>query len=260
MVTGGGFFSWGTKFRYSGRTEREILSEGINALRQQINAQTSPSKRKANSVPATPSSPQGDLAEIRYSSLPRSTMSEPPGCSDSSSAYCPESALPLLEPVSEEARRSSNLDNDHLSDYYYRDSFEHSSSESGLASMGDGRHHGGIPRTSHITNHRGAGGTVDSSTGAFLHGTGITSNNSAVVNQQNATNNAKNFKKFSIINAFIPSFIFVVIFLIVFAIFVLETDSEVFVKLKNLPEMILLKYQYYQPLKEFVLKKLESFF
>lgn len=107
VVSGGGFFSWGTKFRYSGRTEREILSEGINALRaQQLANSTSPSKRKANSVPATPSSPQGDLAEIRYSSLPRSTMSEPPGFSDSS-AYCPESALPLLEPVSEEARRHS---------------------------------------------------------------------------------------------------------------------------------------------------------
>lgn len=64
VMSGGGLFSWGTKFRYSGRTEREILTESLNALRAQ-HANSSPSKRKANSVPATPSSPQGDLAEIR---------------------------------------------------------------------------------------------------------------------------------------------------------------------------------------------------
>lgn len=65
VVTGGGFIR-GTKFRYSGRTEREILTESLNALRQQhLLNNTSPSKRKANSVPATPSSPQGDMAELR---------------------------------------------------------------------------------------------------------------------------------------------------------------------------------------------------
>lgn len=66
VMSGGGFMR-GTKFRYSGRTEREILTENLNALRQQhlANNNTSPSKRKASSVPATPSSPQGDLAEIR---------------------------------------------------------------------------------------------------------------------------------------------------------------------------------------------------
>lgn len=250
-MSGGGFFSWGTKFRYSGRTEREILSEGINALRQQINAHTSPSKRKANSVPATPSSPQGDLAEIRYSSLPRSTMSEPPGCSDSSSAYCPENTLPLLEPVSEEARRHSGLDND-INNYYYRDSFEHSSSESGLTNLGDTRI--GISTRNNVIGGGHSGG------GLITSHQQHSSNNSAVVNQQNATNSAKNIKKFSLINAFIPSFIFVVIFLIIFTIFILETESEVFIKLKTLPEMICLKHQYYQPLKEFVFKKIEGKF
>lgn len=247
-MSGGGFFSWGTKFRYSGRTEREILTEGISALRQQQNANnTSPSKRKANSVPATPSSPQGDLAEIRYSSLPRSTMSEPPGCSDSSSAYCPESALPLLEPVSEEARRYSGLDA-HLSDYYYRDSFEHSSSESGLTSVADTRGGGG-----HI--HRQY--TTESMPMSLQH---ATSNNSAVVNQQNASNSAKNIKKFSIIQAFVPSFIFVVVCLILFTIFILETDLSVFNTMKNWPEMICLRYQYYQPIKEFLLRLFNGFF
>lgn len=65
VMSGGGFIR-GTKFRYTGRTEREILTESLNALRQQhLLNNTSPSKRKANSVPATPSSPQGDLAQMR---------------------------------------------------------------------------------------------------------------------------------------------------------------------------------------------------
>lgn len=65
IMSGGGFMR-GTKFRYTGRTEREILTESLNALRQQhLLNNTSPSKRKANSVPATPSSPQGDMADIR---------------------------------------------------------------------------------------------------------------------------------------------------------------------------------------------------
>lgn len=51
VMSGGGFMR-GTKFRYSGRTEREILTESLNALRQQhLLNNTSPSKRKANSVP-----------------------------------------------------------------------------------------------------------------------------------------------------------------------------------------------------------------
>ena len=57
MVTGGGFFS-GSKFRYTGRTEREIMSESLQSLRLQASIDSSPSKRKASSVPATPSSPQ----------------------------------------------------------------------------------------------------------------------------------------------------------------------------------------------------------
>jgi hypothetical protein len=67
VVTGGGFFSH-SKFRYSGRTEREILSESLQSLRQQSSENSSPTKRKASSVPATPSSPQ-DLIDLRKFTL-----------------------------------------------------------------------------------------------------------------------------------------------------------------------------------------------
>ncbi|XP_065084267.1 FERM domain-containing protein 5 isoform X2 [Ochlerotatus camptorhynchus] len=253
VMSGGGFFSWGTKFKYSGRTEREILSESLNALRQQKLNNTSPSKRKAQSVPATPSSPQGDLAEIRYSSLPRSTMSEPlGGCHDhmASSVYCTDNPLPTLETVSEEARKTNGDSNDHLSDYYFRDSFDHSSSESGFTSnvienrLGSHLHH----RQTY---------TSDNISSLAMHSM---ANNSALIQQQNASNSAKNAKKFSLIQAFVPSFFFVVAVLAVSAVYILESDSEVFSSMKNLPEMICLRYQYYQPLKEFLAKKFGAIF
>lgn len=58
MVTGGGFFSWGTKFKYTGRTEKEILVDSENLSREEPSIQRSASlRRKASSVPATPSTP-----------------------------------------------------------------------------------------------------------------------------------------------------------------------------------------------------------
>ena len=58
VVTGGGFFSWGTKFKYTGRTEKEILEHTDNVNRQGSSIQRSVNlQRKAASVPATPSTP-----------------------------------------------------------------------------------------------------------------------------------------------------------------------------------------------------------
>ncbi|XP_012265922.2 FERM, ARHGEF and pleckstrin domain-containing protein 1 isoform X2 [Athalia rosae] len=127
VVSGGSIFSWGTKFKYTGRTEREVLEE-TGPLRkeepaiQRGNARTSSLRRKASSVPATPSTPSQDLVEIRYSSLPRSCHSaglDGTGMCDGggvpfSSPYCPDNTLPLLETVSEDqeihARRNNAVD------------------------------------------------------------------------------------------------------------------------------------------------------
>ncbi|XP_046752104.1 FERM domain-containing protein 5 isoform X3 [Diprion similis] len=127
VVSGGSIFSWGTKFKYTGRTEKEVLEE-TGPLRkeepaiQRGNARTSSLRRKASSVPATPSTPSQDLVEIRYSSLPRSCHSaglDGTGICESggvpfSSPYCPDNTLPLLETVSEDqeihARRNNAVD------------------------------------------------------------------------------------------------------------------------------------------------------
>lgn len=60
---GGSFFNH-SKFRYYGRTEREILSESLHSLKQSSTTSSPTGKRKASSVPATPSSPQ-ELTDLR---------------------------------------------------------------------------------------------------------------------------------------------------------------------------------------------------
>ncbi|XP_076684318.1 FERM domain containing isoform X3 [Andrena cerasifolii] len=126
VVSGGSIFSWGTKFKYTGRTEREVLEE-TGPLRTEEppiqRCQTTCLRRKASSVPATPSTPSQDLVEIRYSSLPRSCHSaglDGAGMSEGStgvpfsSPYCPDNTLPLLETVSEDqeihGRRNNAVD------------------------------------------------------------------------------------------------------------------------------------------------------
>ncbi|XP_074095410.1 FERM domain containing isoform X2 [Cotesia typhae] len=140
VVSGGSIFSWGTKFKYTGRTEREVLEETAAAsagsgeassLRGKGNGpvqrcQSAGLRRKASSVPATPSTPSQDLIEIRYSSLPRSCHSaglDGAGMAEAganasgvplSSPYCPDNTLPLLETVSEDqeiyAKRNNAVD------------------------------------------------------------------------------------------------------------------------------------------------------
>lgn len=133
----------------------------------------------------------------------------------------------------------AGLDGNDLSDYLLRDSFEHSSSESGYTTNYDA-----LRMASNRHNH-----TTDNFT---LHHNAT--NSSAIANQQNAINSAKNNKKFSILHAFVPSFIFVIIALIVTTIFILESKSDYFVTLKNLPEIMNLNYQYYQPFKDFLFR------
>lgn len=128
-------------------------------------------------------------------------------------------------------------------DFYFRDSFD----ESTVSVDGPMANNIGDPRYTHrILN-----------TSETIHNSNAT-NNAALVNEQNATNSAKNVRKFSLLHAFVPSFIFVVISLLITTIFILETDSEFFAPVKNLPEMVSFKYQYYQPAKEYFSAKISN--
>lgn len=148
-----------------------------------------------------------------------------------------ENGIPLLETVSEENRRNHGGSGDHLDGYYQRDSYDPEITDiDGLnltqaTFIGDGI----IPlQTTAINN------DVNRNSGNGLH--------------------AKSSKRFSLIYTFIPSFIFVILAMAVSAVFVLETDSEFFAPIRDWPEMNSLRYQYYQPLKEFIASKIGHIF
>lgn len=109
---------------------------------------------------------------------------------------------------------------------------------------------GGAPPSDGASASAGGVGAVGASGGAAVPHT-----SQQLVNQQNASNNAKHAKRFSLLHAFVPSFVFVVATLILSTVVVLESESEWWAPLRGLPEMVSLRYQYYQPLKEFIVKQ-----
>lgn len=71
---------------------------------------------------------------------------------------------------------------------------------------------------------------------------------------RNGLSRSKSVRKFRFIHAFVPSFIFVVLAMFVSAIVVLESESDVLKQFRNLPEMVSLRFQYYQPIKDYFLR------
>lgn len=161
-----------------------------------------------------------------------------------------DSGIPLLETVSEEIRnKSAEPSNDMLTDYYtFRDSFEHSSSESGFTNLTDTRI-GMKPKAN------GPGLDVGNATNSAFVMDGSANhhhNNTSTVLQQNAANNAKSGgagRRFSLVHVFVPSFVVMLTLLFLVAIFIIESDPESFKAIKQWPEMVSLRIHYYEPMK-----------
>lgn len=155
---------------------------------------------------------------------------------DQASMFIHENGIPLLETVSEENRRNNGELPEQL-EGYYRESYD--------------------PEMTDIHGHN--------MTQATFIGEGIIPLQTTAINNDNNRSlssglQAKSLKKFSLLHTFIPSFIFVILAMTVSAVFVLETDSEFFAQIRNWPEMNSLRYQYYQPLKDFLASKIGSIF
>ncbi|XP_050458466.1 FERM domain-containing protein 5 isoform X2 [Cataglyphis hispanica] len=266
VVSGGSIFSWGYKFKYTGRTEREVLEE-VGPLRKEEppiqRCQTTCLRRKASSVPATPSTPSQDLVEIRYSSLPRSCHSAgldgsgmlEGGAGVLSSPYCPDNTLPLLETVSEDqeihARRNNVGQHEgEANDYYFRDSFDHSSSESQLLDASGkpySRSVTPVPKMQKLQNSK------------------LCLQQQQYHQQQHhqdvrrAAGAKLRHKSLHVIRLFIPAFMLTITVLFIVTVLVFETDTTLFNSLRKTPEMVALRSQYYVPIKEFLRTKLGLF-
>lgn len=233
VYSGGGLFSWGTKFKYVGRTEREILErDGLLAPRDsQEEGSTTGGKRKASSVPATPSTPMtGDF--VGYSSLPRSTHSAPLEES-AGDAECNGACL-LSGPAVDIALACC----DHLrpadepkpppipSEYRLRESFEQSSSESGGTSAVVGTELAtGLP-------------VVPGGPGVPILAP----------------------RPFSLLRAFVPSFALAWLALALLALLLFETEWAPLRALRRKPELLALRTHYYTPLKDYLKRKLLELF
>lgn len=136
---------------------------------------------------------------------------------------------------------------DRFSDYYFRDSFEHSSSESQL-----------------IDSYRGYETTNPSHRSSRSQTPLSHSQVDGRICLPNTTHslqtNVKKTRKFNVVGAFIPTVIIVTIFVLIVTIIMLETDCELFGSLRNIPEMISLRYQFYEPIKEYFRNKISIFF
>ncbi|XP_034176453.2 FERM domain containing isoform X5 [Osmia lignaria lignaria] len=277
VVSGGSIFSWGTKFKYTGRTEKEVLEE-TGPLRKEEppiqRCQTTCLRRKASSVPATPSTPSQDLVEIRYSSLPRSCHSaglDGAGMSESStgipfsSPYCPDNTLPPLETVSEDqeihARRNNVGQHEgEANDYYFRDSFDHSSSESQLLDSSGKPHSRSVtpvPKMQKLQNSK----LCLQQQQQQRHQQQSQSQQHQHQRQSSSQryDSRLKYKSFRIARLFIPAFMLTITVLFIVIVLVFETDTTLFNSLRKTPEMVALKNQYYVPIKEFLRTKLGLF-
>nr|XP_050855450.1 FERM domain-containing protein 5 isoform X6 [Vespula vulgaris] len=281
VVSGGSIFSWGTKFKYTGRTEREVLEE-TGPLRKEEppiqRCQTTCLRRKASSVPATPSTPSQDLVEIRYSSLPRSCHSaglDGTGMSEGgtgvplSSPYCPDNTLPLLETVSEDqeihARRNNVGQHEgEANDYYFRDSFDHSSSESQLLDASGKPHSRSVtpvPKMQKLQNSK----LCLQQKHQHQHQHQQQQQHHQQQLQQQQSHLARRFqgklrhRSLRILRRFVPAFMLALTVFFISLVLIFETDATIFNSLRKTPEMVALRNQYYVPLKEFLRTKFGLF-
>ncbi|CAH0391943.1 unnamed protein product [Bemisia tabaci] len=255
VVTGGSIFSFGTKFKYSGRVEREILEDSTPTRREEPTINRVGSlRRKASSVPATPSTPV--IAELGHNSLPRSNYSADSRLDSGNYPYSPENTLPL-ETVSEDqeiagksrvdgvtsSEKVHDLHDNHVDkkakdgesnfgDYYYRDGMDQSSSE--LASQ----------------SHRSSRSQTPVSRG---------NKNATSAFRFHISSAPKGSKVLKFLRVVIPSILIVLLFLFLMVVIILETDYEVLAMLRRAPEMIMIRRRYYEPAKEFLKSRFLSY-
>lgn len=271
MVTGGGFFSWGTKFKYSGRTEKEILEDSSLNREEPSIQRTSSVRRKASSVPATPSTPL--QPHLGYSSLPRSCHSDAGGTHmETSNSIGLLSSLDsnpglsygevvALETVSEDQEalgggggggkkgKSAVLKDDstdRYSDYCFRDSFEHSSSESQLIDSS----YRGYETTN--PSHRSSRSQTPLSHSHIDNSRLYLPNTAPVSSRQKSPMKARKHNR---MRAFVPTFVAVTAIILILTVVVFEADIEFLGRIQNIPEVISLKYHFYEPIKQFFKKK-----
>lgn len=133
----------------------------------------------------------------------------------------------------------------HFNDYYFRDSFEHSSSESQLTNFGVENPGRGPEESSHQSSSSHTPSRRALATIPSAH-----SSKPPIVTT----------KRFSILKAFIPSFLFVCFSLLFLTVLILECDWPLLKRFRQWPEIVSLHYHYYRPMKDYLQQTIARLF
>ncbi|XP_031774665.1 uncharacterized protein LOC100870592 [Apis florea] len=131
-----------------------------------------------------------------------------------------------------------------INDYYFRDSFDHSSSESQLLDASGKPHSRSVtpvPKMQKLQNAK------------EFH------QQQQQQLQQTGRRSKSRHKSLRITRLFIPAFMLTITVLFIVIVLIFETDTTLFNNLRKTPEMVALKNQYYVPIKEFLRTKLGLF-
>lgn len=126
-------------------------------------------------------------------------------------------------------------------DYYFRDSFDHSSSESQLLDASGKPHSRSVtpvPKMQKLQNSK------------------------LCLQQQHQgirRSGKLRHRSLHVVRIFIPAFMLTITVLFIVTVLVFETDTTLFNSLRKTPEMVALRSQYYVPIKEFLRTKLGLF-
>ncbi|XP_054082381.1 FERM domain-containing protein 5 isoform X2 [Zeugodacus cucurbitae] len=237
---GGGIFSRGAKFKYSGRTEREILNGIIYSSYFPVEAKSLENKNKSNSVPVTPSSPKGDFSYYRYNSLPRS------GLSVADSDICNQNQY--FMDFKDFLGIQSQCVNQQQSDV-------HDAANTHIFDSNDAnKPHSNYARASLCQNKSNniKYDLYSSLSKSSMNKNMDVGNTTHLYKKFNNTKNNKKPRIFHVCRSFFPSVVLVIIIMTLTAFIVFEFNTELFDCIRNAPEMRILIDNYYIPLKQLI--------
>ncbi|KAF6216936.1 hypothetical protein GE061_001287 [Apolygus lucorum] len=231
VITGGSIFSFGGKFRYSGRVEKEVLED--NPRDDQPSIVRSNSLRvKASSVPDTPMTP---LTSDIDSCIIQQTSNESRG-------FVGEDYLGNENMCDSSSNVISSSDiRGSLSDYFFHESLGHSYSESHLMRVTQRLPR--IPKPMPLLP----------STIKPVHSTTSVPISSRTPEPLPTSVEPTSLpsSKFHFMKVFWPSFITALMVVLVIIVMLLETDTEAFSAIRQMPEMVTLRIQYYEQIKQY---------
>ena len=134
-------------------------------------------------------------------------------------------------------------------DYYFRDSFDHSSSESQLLDASGKPHSRSVTPVPKMQKLQNSKLCLQQQQHHQQQHQGV---------RRMASSKIKH-RSLHVIRIFIPAFMLTITVLFIVTVLVFETDTTLFNSLRKTPEMVALRSQYYVPIKEFLRTKLGLF-